>query len=114
MTQKRIPTESVSALARSTPRFAVVIFNDDVTTQETATLILASVFHLPMAVADRVMLEIHEQGYAVAAVASEDEARALIRSANSLAFTQSAPLRIAMRRANADDEARMLQLRPPR
>ena len=60
---------------------------------------LGSVFNLSLPVAERIMLKIHDDGSAIVALCGEERAKDLAASANSLAASQSMPLRIAVRRA---------------
>ncbi len=74
------------------PRYRVIIHNDDVTPMDFVVAILAGVFGLELLRADEVMLEAHRTGAAHVATLSLEEAEARVEKAHSLARARRYPL----------------------
>ena len=89
----KIDTEQKTRL---TPRFKVLLHNDDVTTMNFVVDILVSIFHRNHQDAIKIMLEVHNEGVGLAAVLTQEEAEFRIEQAVSKARTAKFPLALTM------------------
>ena len=77
--------------------YAVVMFNDDITTMDFVVDLLVRVFHKSAAEAAAVMMAIHENGQGVAGVYIYDIAITKKIYADQLAAEKGFPLKLAVR-----------------
>ena len=75
-------------------RYRVLLHNDDFTTMEFVVDVLRRVFDHPMEVAVRLMLQVHQQGQAVAGVYPRDIAETKTAQAQAAAEQAGMPLLI--------------------
>ncbi|GAB6392350.1 MAG: ATP-dependent Clp protease adaptor ClpS [Treponematales bacterium] len=72
--------------------FAVVLLNDDFTTQDFVVNVLQVVFHKPLEEAVRIMLNVHQKGRGAAGVYPYDIAATKVRQVHALAKEHRYPL----------------------
>jgi ATP-dependent Clp protease adaptor protein ClpS len=77
---------------RLTPRYKVLIHNDDVTPMDYVVYVLMNVFKKSVQDAAEIMIEAHNTGVALVEVLPLEEAELRIEQAHSLARTQKFPL----------------------
>ncbi|MBI2192868.1 MAG: ATP-dependent Clp protease adaptor ClpS [Planctomycetes bacterium] len=80
---------------RLTPRYRVLVHNDDVTPMDYVVRVLRSIFGLEPTHAEQVMLEAHHTGVALVAVLPIELAEFRMDQAHSLARTARYPLRFS-------------------
>jgi ATP-dependent Clp protease adaptor protein ClpS len=78
------------------PRFLVLLHNDDITPYEYVLRILGHVFLLSEELAEHVAWTAHSEGVAIVVVRPQEEARRLIRVAQSHAVLEGYPLKFSM------------------
>ena len=81
--------------------YAVILFNDDITTMDFVVTLLVKIFHKQPAEASAVMMEIHENGQGVAGVYTFDVAVTKKSQADLLSAEKGFPLRIAVKAEDA-------------
>ena len=74
--------------------YKVLMHNDDFTPMDFVVAVLINVFYKRPEEAERLMLQVHEQGIAVVGIYSYDMALSMINKATSLARDAGHPLRI--------------------
>jgi ATP-dependent Clp protease adaptor protein ClpS len=77
---------------RLTPRYKVLIHNDDVTSMDFVVYVLMNVFKKSVQDAAEIMIEAHNTGVALVEVLPLEEAELRIEQGHSLARTQKFPL----------------------
>jgi len=76
--------------------YAVVLYNDDVTTMDFVVDMLVKVFHKNTAEASNIMMQVHQQGKGVAGVYTYDIAVTKKMQADRMAAEKSFPLRLTV------------------
>jgi len=80
-------------------KYNVILHNDDFTTMEFVVKILTTIFRKSEADAQTLMLQVHNEGSAVAGTYSLDIAQSKTRRATSLARQEGFPLRLTIEQA---------------
>lgn len=84
-----------SKLELSKPKlYAVIIYNDNVTTMEFVVEILNKVFNKSLSEATKLMLEVHEKGKGIAGIYLYDIAATKKNQADTIAIKNNFPLKI--------------------
>lgn len=78
------------------PMFRVLMHNDDYTTMDFVVAVLMSIFGKEAESAVRIMLNVHQNGYGVCGVYTEDIASTKIAAVHSQAQSAGYPLRCSM------------------
>jgi len=78
-------------------KFAVILHNDDITTMEFVVEILVHVFHKTVQEAAALMMDVHENGQAIAGVYSYDIAATKKGQTDQLAAEKKFPLKLTIR-----------------
>lgn len=78
------------------PRYLVLLHNDDVTPYEYVLRILGHIFLLSEEIAEHVAWTAHSEGVAIVVVRPQEEARRLVRVAESHAALDGYPLKFSM------------------
>lgn len=86
--------EKVTSSVKPPSMWKVVILNDDVTTMELVVHLLTSIFGHTADEANKVMLQIHNEGAGIAGVYSYEIAEQKGMEATNLARANGAPLKI--------------------
>lgn len=81
-------------------RFIVVIHNDDFTPMEFVVMILSTIFFKSPAEAERLMLDVHNNGSGIAGIYPYDIAETKRRKAVNLARKEGYPLRLTLQPAD--------------
>ena len=81
---------------RLTPRFRVLIHNDDVTPMDFVVMVLVDIFKKAFPEAMEIMLEAHNSGVALVTVLPFEEAEFRIDQAHSAARTAKYPLTLSL------------------
>lgn len=77
------------------PRFyKVIMFNDDVTTMDFVVMILRNVFNKDEAEAEKLMLDVHNNGQATVGIYTYDMAITKVAQTNMMAREKEFPLRL--------------------
>lgn len=79
---------------REPRRYKVIFYNDDFTTMDFVVKVLTTVFFKTPAEAERLMLEVHNNGSAVVGVYTCDVARSKVRKVTVMARAEGFPLRL--------------------
>jgi ATP-dependent Clp protease adaptor protein ClpS len=79
--------------------YAVVMFNDEITTMDFVVDILVRVFHKSTIEASNVMMEIHRQGQGIAGIYTYDIALTKKTQADQLSAEKSFPLKLTVQEA---------------
>ena len=79
----------VDAFYQHEDLWAVIVWNDDVTTFQTVIEAFVEIFHHTVERADQLAWKIHRTGKAVAAVRPKDEAEAAVRALHSRKISAS-------------------------
>jgi ATP-dependent Clp protease adaptor protein ClpS len=74
-----IADEDIDAFFELEDLWAVIVWNDDVTTFQTVIQAFVEIFHHSVERADQLAWKIHRTGKAVAAIRPKDEAEAAVR-----------------------------------
>lgn len=96
-----MPKEQTSASVKNRLRtqephkYKVILHNDDLTPMDLVVMILITVFRKEEPEAVRLMLQVHNQGSAVAGVYSYDIAVSKTRRATSIARAEGYPLQLS-------------------
>lgn len=80
------------------PRFKVLLLNDDYTTMDFVVEVLKHVFHKSEPEANRIMLNVHQQGSGVCGLYPLEIAETKIEIVDSLARERGFPLKCTMER----------------
>ena len=80
--------------------YAVVFYNDDITTMEFVTEVLIKVFHKQAVEASAIMMHIHQQGHGVAGIYTYDVAVTKKSQTDRLSAERGFPLRLAVEEAD--------------
>ena len=83
--------------------YAVIIWNDDITTMEFVVSVLTKVFHKKPQDAAALMMEVHENGSGVAGVYTFDIAMSKKARTDAMSAEKNYPLKLTVR--EVDDEA---------
>ena len=75
-------------------RFRVILHNDDFTTMDFVVMILKNVFFKNAGEAERLMMEVHKKGQAVAGIYPKDIAMSKMQKATRMARESNFPLRL--------------------
>ena len=99
--ERDVETRTLEKVAVRRPRrYRVLLHNDDFTTMEFVVDVLRGVFDHPLESAVRLMLEVHQQGRAIAGVYPRDIAETKVSQAQAAAEQADMPLLIT---AEPDD-----------
>ena len=90
-----VATETEKKLKKPRP-YKVLLINDDYTTMEFVVMVLMNIFHHQQAEAERIMLQVHQDGLGVAGVYSYEVAETKVRKTIELAQQNEFPLRCTM------------------
>lgn len=74
--------------------YKVIIFNDDVTTMDFVVMILRKVFYKDEAEAEKLMLDVHNNGQATVGIYTYDMARTKVGQTHMMAKEKGFPLRL--------------------
>ncbi len=74
--------------------YKVIMFNDDITTMDFVVMILEKIFHKKQAEAEKIMLDVHNNGQAVVGIYSFDMAKTKVGQATMMAQDNGYPLRL--------------------
>lgn len=85
-----------STKTKEPPMFRVILLNDDYTSMEFVIAMLQNIFHKPAAEAQRIMLEVHQNGRGVAGIYTREIAETKIAIVNQLARREEFPLKCIM------------------
>ena len=80
--------------------FAVIIWNDDITTMEFVVSVLTKVFHKKPQEAAALMMEVHENGSGTAGVYTYDIAVSKKARTDAMAAEKNFPLKLTLREIN--------------
>ena len=83
--------------------YAVIIWNDDITTMEFVVSVLTKVFHKKPQEAAALMMEVHESGHGVAGVYTYDIAISKKARTDAMSAEKNFPLKLTLK--EIDDEA---------
>lgn len=81
---------------REPRQYKVILHNDDFTTMDFVVMILAVVFRKNAADAERIMLDVHNNGQGIAGVYTLDIAKTKAYKATQMARTAGFPLRLSV------------------
>ena len=76
--------------------YAVILFNDEITTMDFVVALLVKIFNKQPAEASSVMMDIHQKGQGVAGVYTYDIAVTKKAQSEQLAIQQGFPLRLTL------------------
>lgn len=79
--------------------YKVLLHNDDYTTMDFVVMVLQSIFHKSVEEANRIMLNVHEQGVGVAGVYPRDVAETKVLLVHELARKNEYPLKCSLEKA---------------
>lgn len=79
--------------------YKVLLHNDDYTTMDFVVMVLQSIFHKSVEEANRIMLNVHEQGLGVAGVYPRDVAETKVILVHELARKNEYPLKCSLEKA---------------
>ncbi|MBA3003960.1 MAG: ATP-dependent Clp protease adapter ClpS [Desulfurivibrio sp.] len=79
--------------------YKVLLHNDDYTTMDFVVMVLQSIFHKSVEEANRIMLNVHEQGVGVAGVYPRDVAETKVILVHELARKNEYPLKCSLEKA---------------
>ena len=79
--------------------YKVIIFNDDVTTMDFVVMILRKVFNKDEAEAEKLMLDVHNNGQATVGIYTYDMAQTKVAQTNMMAREKGFPLRLTFQPA---------------
>lgn len=79
--------------------YKVLLHNDDYTTMDFVVMVLQSIFHKSVEEANRIMLNVHEQGVGVAGVYPRDVAETKVILVHELARKNEHPLKCSLEKA---------------
>ena len=82
---------------KSPGMYAVVMFNDDITTMDFVVDILVKLFHKTVTEAATIMMDIHERGQGIAGVYTFDIAATKKAQADRMAAEKGFPLKLTVR-----------------
>ena len=92
VTEKRQQTKRPSM-------YKVLLHNDDYTTMDFVVTVLETIFHKSVQEANRIMLNVHEQGVGVAGVYPRDVAETKVILVHDLARKNEYPLKCSLEKA---------------
>ena len=87
----------LSNVLQEPAKFAVMLHNDDVTTMDFVVEILVQIFHKSVQEAAALMLDVHENGQAIAGIYSFDIAATKKSQVDILAAEKGFPLKLTIR-----------------
>jgi ATP-dependent Clp protease adaptor protein ClpS len=73
--------------------YRVILHNDNYTTMDFVVEVLMNVFHMPAAMATRIMLDVHKKGRGVCGVYTLDIARTKVSQVHDMAQSREFPLK---------------------
>jgi ATP-dependent Clp protease adaptor protein ClpS len=79
--------------------YKVLLHNDDYTTMDFVVTVLETIFHKSVQEANRIMLNVHEQGVGVAGVYTRDVAETKVVLVHDLARKNEYPLKCSLEKA---------------
>ena len=80
-----------------TPKtFAVLLYNDDITTMDFVVMILVKIFYKTTAEASNIMMQVHKEGRGVAGIYTYDIALSKKQQADRIAQEKGFPLKLAV------------------
>jgi ATP-dependent Clp protease adaptor protein ClpS len=79
--------------------YAVVLFNDDITTMDFVVDVLMKVFHKSAVEASTVMMDVHQQGQGIAGIYTYDIAITKKAQADRMSAEKGFPLKLAVQEA---------------
>ena len=94
MATKDSVKERTSSKIKEPRQFNVVMHNDDFTTMDFVVMILKNVFFKDAGEAERLMMEVHKKGQAVAGIYPKDIAMSKTQKATRMARESNFPLRL--------------------
>ncbi len=77
-------------------RYRVILHNDDFTTMDFVVMVLKVVFFKDDAEAERLMMDVHRKGQAVAGVYPKDIAQSKAQKATAMARAEGFPLKLTI------------------
>ena len=80
--------------------YDVILLNDDFTTMEFVVDMLRTIFFMPIAKAEKVMLDVHKKGKGVAGTYDLDTAQSKQHKAERMARNEGFPLRLLIQTHN--------------
>ena len=93
---KIVPGQRAEERTRESPRWKVILLNDDVTTMDFVVDLLVGLFHKDRPEAARLMYEVHNTGSAVVEVTHKERAELYLDQVRSLARPRGFPLQAVM------------------
>ena len=79
--------------------YKVLLHNDDYTTMDFVVMVLETIFHKNTMEANRIMLNVHQQGIGVAGIYSRDVAETKVVLVHDLARKNEHPLKCSIEKA---------------
>lgn len=73
--------------------YNVVLYNDNYTTMDFVVQVLTTIFHHPVDIAEKIMLDVHEKGKGIAGTYPRDIAETKALQARTLAKEQNFPFK---------------------
>ena len=87
-------SDDIRHMLKEPGMYAVIFYNDEITTMDFVVEILIKVFHKPAAEAASIMMDVHDNGQGVAGVYTYDIAMTKKKQADLLSANKGFPLRI--------------------
>jgi len=97
MTPQTLVMENQDVRLQKPSLYAVILHNDDITTMDFVVQILVEIFHKQPADAAALMLDVHENGQAIAGVYVFDIAATKKSQADRIASQNGFPLKLTIR-----------------
>ena len=97
MDQQTIVDIRQNVLFKKPSDYAVIIWNDDITTMEFVVSVLTKVFHKKPQEAAALMMEVHENGHGVAGVYTYDIAVSKKARTDSMSAEKNFPLKLTIK-----------------
>lgn len=91
--------ESLDAELSEPPMYRVVLLNDDYTPMDFVVMVLMRVFHKDKAAAERIMMNVHQQGRGDCGLYTYEVAETKVQTVKAVAQANKHPLRCAMEEA---------------
>jgi ATP-dependent Clp protease adaptor protein ClpS len=90
------PSQETEKRTRESPRWKVILLNDDITTMDFVVDLLVGLFHKAHPEAKRLMYEVHTTGSAVVEITHKERAELYLEQVRSLARPRGFPLQAVM------------------